>query len=114
MADKQRIEYNFLAPREDSSGGEGRADGMEVDNVKAMVHGVKTRGVGFLILVSLSLTRLFLLGQGSSQVCEKTIGLNEVYSRDYYISIPLFGNFITMTTKTRNCNMVNAENWSRD
>ena len=52
MAEKQRVEYNFLAPREDGSGVEGRddkAERMEVDNVKAMVHGVKTRGVSFLI-----------------------------------------------------------------
>jgi len=51
MAEKQRIEYNFLVSRENGSGVDGRdgeTDGMEVDNVKAMVHGVKTRGVRFL------------------------------------------------------------------
>jgi len=53
MAEKQRIEYNFLASREDGSEAEGRdeTDGMEVDNVKAMVHGVKTRGVRLLFLM---------------------------------------------------------------
>ena len=51
MAEKQRVEYNFLSRREDGSGVEGRGDGeegMEIDNVKAMVHGVKAHGVGSL------------------------------------------------------------------
>ncbi|KAF8972120.1 C3HC zinc finger-like-domain-containing protein [Flammula alnicola] len=43
MAQKQRIEYNFLAPK-DSAMEEDESDKMEVDNVKAMVTGVKTRG----------------------------------------------------------------------
>lgn len=50
MAEKQRIEYNFLVPREEVEGN-GDETGMEVDNVKAMVHGVKTRGVGPIHLI---------------------------------------------------------------
>ena len=51
MAEKQRIEYNFLFPREEGEGDEDARERMEVDNVKAMVHGVKTRGVGPIHLI---------------------------------------------------------------
>jgi len=44
MAEKQRIEYNFLSPKDSSDTGDD-SDKMDVDNVKAMVTGVKTRGV---------------------------------------------------------------------
>lgn len=46
MAQKQRIEYNFLAARKETAADVNEAgDEMEVDSVKAMVAGVKTRGV---------------------------------------------------------------------
>ena len=51
MAKKQRIEYSFFASRENSQseqGAEGMRDdpdAMDVDTVKAMVNGVKNRGV---------------------------------------------------------------------
>ncbi|KAF9565390.1 zf-C3HC-domain-containing protein [Agrocybe pediades] len=41
MARKQGIEYNFLAPKDPAQGND---DAMDVDNVKAMVSGVKARG----------------------------------------------------------------------
>lgn len=44
MAQKQRIEYNFLAPKDSNQSGED-SDKMDVDSVKAMVTGVKARGV---------------------------------------------------------------------
>ncbi|KDR79018.1 hypothetical protein GALMADRAFT_1365977, partial [Galerina marginata CBS 339.88] len=45
MAQKQRVEYNFLAPKDPAAQeGEQDSDSMEVDNVKAMVTGVKARG----------------------------------------------------------------------
>jgi len=49
MAQKQRIEYSLLAQREVT---EGEDDRMDVDNVKAMVNGVKSRGVGFFSGIS--------------------------------------------------------------
>lgn len=45
MAHKQRIEYSFLAPKDPISDVAENGDEMEVDSVKAMVTGVKTRGV---------------------------------------------------------------------
>ena len=42
MAEKQR--YNFLAPMDSEGTGDDEV-GMDVDNVKAMINGVKTRGV---------------------------------------------------------------------
>ncbi|KAF8183979.1 zf-C3HC-domain-containing protein [Pholiota molesta] len=45
MAQKQRIEYSFLATRKETAADANEAgDEMEVDSVKAMVAGVKTRG----------------------------------------------------------------------
>ncbi|KAF9522062.1 C3HC zinc finger-like-domain-containing protein [Crepidotus variabilis] len=48
MAEKQRMEYNFLTTSRDpeqNAGASGRdEDAMDVDNVKAMVSGVKARG----------------------------------------------------------------------
>ncbi|KAF9484382.1 zf-C3HC-domain-containing protein, partial [Pholiota conissans] len=44
MAQRQRIEYNFMAPKDVAAGTNDDSDAMEVDNVKAMVTGVKTRG----------------------------------------------------------------------
>ncbi|KJA26266.1 hypothetical protein HYPSUDRAFT_199019 [Hypholoma sublateritium FD-334 SS-4] len=44
MAHKQRIEYNFLAPKDPISDVPENGDEMEVDSVKAMVTGVKTGG----------------------------------------------------------------------
>jgi hypothetical protein len=43
MARKQRIEYNLFAPKDSMQ--DEDSDKMEVDNVKAMVAGVKSRGV---------------------------------------------------------------------
>jgi len=52
MAKKQRIEYSFLPSTENGQSGEQGAEGtrddpdaMDVDSVKAMVNGVKNRGV---------------------------------------------------------------------
>ena len=48
MAEKQRVEYNFLSRTSDPESGTtngGEDDAMDVDNVKAMVSGVKARGV---------------------------------------------------------------------
>jgi hypothetical protein len=50
MAQKQRIEYSLLAQREMTEGEDDEWDKMDVDNVKAMVNGVKSRGVGFQLL----------------------------------------------------------------
>ncbi|PPR03670.1 hypothetical protein CVT24_007791 [Panaeolus cyanescens] len=48
MAQKQRVEYNYLMRKDTQSSipesGEEGTDEMEVDNVKAMVAGVKSRG----------------------------------------------------------------------
>ncbi|KAF8899913.1 hypothetical protein CPB84DRAFT_1962574 [Gymnopilus junonius] len=43
MAQKQRIEYNFLVPKDSAERGDQDSE-MDVDNVKAMITGVKTRG----------------------------------------------------------------------
>jgi hypothetical protein len=59
MAKKRRIEYSFLASTENSrseQGAEGMrddSDAMDVDSVKAMVNGVKNRGVCFFFSLSL-------------------------------------------------------------
>lgn len=45
MAKKQGIEYNFLAPKDPA---QNEDDAMDIDNVKAMVSGVKARGVSLL------------------------------------------------------------------
>jgi len=47
MAHKQRIEYSLLAQREITEVEDDEWDKMDVDNVKAMVNGVKSRGVSF-------------------------------------------------------------------
>ncbi|KAF5326765.1 hypothetical protein D9619_004476 [Psilocybe cf. subviscida] len=44
MARKQRIEYNLFAPKDSAPTQDEGEDKMEVDNVKAMVAGVKSRG----------------------------------------------------------------------
>ncbi|KAH9481474.1 hypothetical protein JR316_0006001 [Psilocybe cubensis] len=44
MVQKQRIEYSFLAPKDSTEESGDNSDKMDVDNVKAMVTGVKTRG----------------------------------------------------------------------
>jgi len=44
MAQKQRIEYSLLAQREITEGEDDEWDKMDVDNVKAMVNGVKSCG----------------------------------------------------------------------
>lgn len=46
MVQKQRIEYNFLAPKDPNQEADDW-DKMDVDSVKAMVTGVKARGVSF-------------------------------------------------------------------
>lgn len=60
MAKKQRIEYSFLASTENGQSGEQGAEGMrddpdamDVDSVKAMVNGVKNRGVCLSLCVVL-------------------------------------------------------------
>lgn len=53
MAEKQRIEYTIMssaASRDDSSTTDNNEEAMDVDNVKAMVSGVKARGVSLTIL----------------------------------------------------------------
>lgn len=50
MAQKQRIEYSLLSQRQVTEGEDDEWDKMDVDNVKAMVNGVKSRGVGFQLL----------------------------------------------------------------
>ncbi|KAF8149825.1 zf-C3HC-domain-containing protein [Crassisporium funariophilum] len=44
MAQRQRIEYNFLELMDSTAEDTEESNGMEVDNVKAMVAGVKSRG----------------------------------------------------------------------
>ena len=51
MAQKQRIEYNFLAPQDQTA---QDPEAMDVDNVKAMITGVKSRGVCMRVHSSLS------------------------------------------------------------
>jgi hypothetical protein len=65
MAEKKRNEYSFLASREDDPGIEGHeTERMDVDNVKAMVHGVKTRGVGFVLLIYRTIINENIFSQG--------------------------------------------------
>lgn len=73
MAQKQRIEYSLLAQREMTEGEDDEWDKMDVDNVKAMVNGVKSRGVGFpAIIFLLGYLLTMVTGQGSSQICERS------------------------------------------
>ena len=73
MAQKQRIEYSLLAQREMAEGEDDDWEKMDVDNVKAMVNGVKSRGVGFPAFIPLldCLLTTVITGQGSSQICER-------------------------------------------
>lgn len=69
MVQKQRIEYGFLAPKDSAETGGQDSEAMDVDNVKAMITGVKTRGVGFRVFYS-SASLTVTVGQGPSQICQ--------------------------------------------
>ncbi len=76
MAHKQRIEYSFLAPKDPISDVAENGDEMEVDSVKAMVAGVKTRGVchAFYDQVCNYLHNIST-GKGPAQICPRSIRL---------------------------------------
>lgn len=79
MAHRQRIEYNFLARKDPQSDGAGKGlDTMEVDSVRAMVTGVKARGVCLPPIWLLVFSSLIIqsIGQGSAEICPRPARLN--------------------------------------
>lgn len=75
MVQKQRIEYTFLAPKDPNQETDD-LDKMDVDSVKAMVTGVKARGVssfGFFYLRFKLL--IIVIGERSSQIRERSAWL---------------------------------------
>lgn len=94
MAQKQRVEYNFLMRRDTRSSiaesAEEGTDEMEVDSVKAMVAGVKSRGVRFIALIlTICFANLVFPGQGFASICERTVELMLFYYMYVYCVILL-------------------------
>ena len=76
MAHKQRIEYSFLAPKDPISYVAENGDEMEVDSVKAMVTGVKTRGVRYAFYdQACNYSRNGFTGKGPAEICPRSIRL---------------------------------------